>query len=168
MNATVQISQEKQAFRNTMAAVPAPVHVVTTDGVAGKAGITATAFTAVTDEPPTVLVCLNRSSYAASLVIENRQLAINTLPAEMLDCAGRFAGVGKLAMPDRFVETERWAPLKSGSPILPEALAVFDCEIDRVEEIGTHYLFFCRVLETRDQPERIGMVYHNRTYKRAV
>ncbi|MFC4626146.1 flavin reductase [Daeguia caeni] len=168
MQAAIDVQDQKQAFRNAMAAVPAPVHVITTDGVAGKGGITITAFTAITDEPPTVLVCLNKNSYAASLVLQNKHLAINTLHAEMTECAGRFAGIGKLSMPERFVHTEGWAPLKSGCPTLPEALAVFDCEVHRVEEMGTHYLIFCRVIETQDRSEQPGLLYHNRTYKKAV
>ena len=42
-----------------MASCAAGVHVITTDGEAGRYGITMTAVTAVTDEPPTVMLCIN-------------------------------------------------------------------------------------------------------------
>lgn len=45
-----------------MASCAAGVHVITTDGEAGRYGITMTAVTAVTDEPPTVMLCINRQS----------------------------------------------------------------------------------------------------------
>ena len=162
---------QKQNFRDAMAAVPAPVHIITTDGPAGKGGVTATAFTAITDEPPTVLVCLNRNSYAAKLVLENGKLAVNTLPDGMTDSAGRFAGVGKLEMAERFAQHESWTVLASGAPVLPAALCVFDCEVESVQEMGTHYLIFARVVEakTRAQdPQDQGMIYHLRSYKRTV
>lgn len=160
------IPAEQLAFRNSMAAVPAPVHVVTTDGPAGKGGITATAFTAITDEPPTVLVCLNRNSYAAGLVRSNGLLAVNTLPDGMNATAGRFAGVGQLAMPERFHPDEGWDVGVSGAPILPGALAIFDCQVDEVQEMGTHVLFFCRVMASQTGTGRDeGMIYHQRGYK---
>lgn len=161
----------KQDFRNAMAAVPAPVHIITTDGLAGKGGITATAFTAITDAPPTVLICLNRQSYAAGLVLENKRLAVNTLPAGMSDSAGRFAGVGKLEMAARFLREEGWTTLQSGAPVLPAALSVFDCEVVSLQEMGTHYLIFCHVLQTISRPPETdaqGMIYHQRRYKHTV
>lgn len=160
------LTDARAAFRNAMAAVPAPVHVITTDGPAGKGGITATAFTAITDEPPTVLVCLNRNSFAAGLVRANGTLAVNTLPDGMHETAGRFAGVGKLAMPDRFLPEEDWQQSPRGTPILPNALAVFDCRIREVQEMGTHFLFFCTVETSLTRaPCTEGMIYHQRGYK---
>jgi flavin reductase len=164
--AGADILDARAAFRNAMAAVPAPVHVITTDGPVGKGGITATAFTAITDEPPTVLVCLNRNSYAAGLVKTNGTLAVNTLPDGMHETAGRFAGVGKLAMPDRFMPEEDWQQSPHGAPILPNALAVFDCRVQEVQEMGTHFLFFCTVETSMSRaPSHEGMIYHQRGYK---
>lgn len=167
----IDLATRKQDFRNAMAAVPAPVHIITTDGPAGKAGITATAFTAITDDPPTVLVCLNRQSYAARVVLENQRLAVNTLPDGMNDSAGRFAGVGKLDMQARFLTQEGWTILASGAPVLPAALSVFDCDVASVQEMGTHYLIFCHVLQAISRPSEAdaqGMIYHQRSYKRTA
>lgn len=50
------------AFRDAMARVCAPVNVITTNGPAGRGGFTATAMCSVTDEPPTLLVCMNSRS----------------------------------------------------------------------------------------------------------
>lgn len=156
----------RQAFRDAMAAVPASVHVITTDGPAGKGGITATAFTAVTDLPPTVLVCLNRGSYAAGLVQINGTLAVNTLPGGMRDTANRFAGVGSLSMPERFHPEEGWDSRTGGAPVLPGALAVFDCRVMEMREMGSHFMFFCEVLSSISRPaEAEGMIYHQRSYK---
>lgn len=53
---------DKQSFRDAMAHVGAAVNIITTDGPAGRAGFTASAVCSVTDAPPTLLVCLNRSA----------------------------------------------------------------------------------------------------------
>ena len=54
--ATVDAAQ----FREAMSRLGAAVHVVTTAGPAGRAGVTATAVVSVSDQPATLLVCLNR------------------------------------------------------------------------------------------------------------
>ncbi len=53
---------DKASFRDAMAHVGAAVNIITTDGPAGRAGFTASAVCSVTDTPPTLLVCLNRSA----------------------------------------------------------------------------------------------------------
>ena len=50
------------AFRDGMALLAGAVNVITTDGPHGRAGFTATAVCSVTDQPPTLLVCMNRGS----------------------------------------------------------------------------------------------------------
>ena len=57
-----------------MASCAAGVHVITTDGEAGRYGITMTAVTAVTDEPPTVMLCINRQSAIIPILQGNRDL----------------------------------------------------------------------------------------------
>ena len=58
-----------------MASCAAGVHVITTDGEAGRYGITMTAVTAVTDEPPTVMLCINRQSAIIPILQGNRDCA---------------------------------------------------------------------------------------------
>ncbi|OZT82212.1 4-hydroxyphenylacetate 3-monooxygenase reductase subunit, partial [Vibrio sp. 03_296] len=52
----------QQDFRDAMSKLAAAVNIVTTGGVAGTVGITATAVCSVSDSPATVLACVNRNS----------------------------------------------------------------------------------------------------------
>ncbi len=56
------IESRRGKFRNAMARLGAAANVITSNGPAGRCGITATAVCSVSDTPPTLLVCLNRSS----------------------------------------------------------------------------------------------------------
>ena len=56
------LEMDQQSFRNGMSNLGAAVNVITTQGIAGQAGFTASAVCSVTDSPPTLLVCLNRSA----------------------------------------------------------------------------------------------------------
>jgi flavin reductase (NADH) len=51
-------------FREAMARLPAAVNIITTAGPHGRCGVTASAVCSVTDTPPTMLACINRSSAA--------------------------------------------------------------------------------------------------------
>ena len=61
----------RQAFRDGMARLAAAVHVVTTDGPGGRGGFTASAVCSVTDDPPTLLVCVNLHSRQNDLIRAN-------------------------------------------------------------------------------------------------
>ena len=87
----------KRSFRDAMASCAAGVHVITTDGEAGRYGITMTAVTAVTDEPPTVMLCINRQSAIIPILQGNRDLCINTLNDSQQDIAEHFAGLTDLS-----------------------------------------------------------------------
>ena len=64
-------------YRDAMAHFAGHVHVVTTDGAAGRRGVTVIAACSVSDRPPTVLVCLNRENDANDLFVENGVFALN-------------------------------------------------------------------------------------------
>src|ERR1041384_3603875 len=79
-------------FREAMSQLGAAVHVVTTAGPAGRAGFTATAVCSVSDQPATLLVCLNRRSQVTPILDTNRVLCVNTLRAGSDILADVFAG----------------------------------------------------------------------------
>src|SRR5471032_1548054 len=79
-NAVEEIAAvEKKEYRDAMAHIGSAVNIITTDGPAGRAGFTASAVCSVTDSPPTLLVCLNRSASVYPVFKENQVLCVNTL-----------------------------------------------------------------------------------------
>src|SRR3569623_1330146 len=86
--ATVEAAQ----FREAMSQLGAAVHVVTTAGPAGIAGFTATAVVSVSDQPATLLVCLNRRSQVSPILRDNHALCVNVLRAGADTVADVFAG----------------------------------------------------------------------------
>nr|VUD30589.1 flavin reductase RutF in pyrimidine catabolism pathway [Raoultella sp. NCTC 9187] len=91
---------DKQSFRDAMAQVGAAVNIITTDGPAGRAGFTASAVCSVTDEPPTLLVCLNRSASVWPTFSQHQALCVNTLAAGQEPLSNLFGG--KTPMAERF------------------------------------------------------------------
>ena len=107
---------EINAFRDGMAMLASAVNVVTTGGPAGLAGFTATAVSSVTDQPPTLLVCMNRASYAHPVFAGNAALCVNVLASDQQSVSGLFAD-RKVTMEERFARVG-WRALETGSPAL--------------------------------------------------
>jgi flavin reductase len=139
---------DPQTFREAMSRLGAAVNIITTDGFAGRCGYTATAVCSVSAEPPSLLVCLNRSSQMHTAFLRNRVLAVNVLTAELQHLSPRFAGQDGMAMPDRFAEPE-WHTLATGAPVHAKALCQIDCHIASVAVHGSHSIMFCDVADVR-------------------
>lgn len=158
--ATVQ----PQAFREAMARLGAAVHVVTTDGPGGRHGFTATAVCSVSDQPATLLVCLNHRSRVIPALRDNRVLCVNTLRAGDDALADVFAGRGGVAGAQRFQQGQ-WTTLGTGAPALESAVASFDCRIVEAKPVASHNVYFCGVVAVRQGAPGPALVYHERAYK---
>ncbi|MFC7776712.1 NADH-dependent FMN reductase RutF [Pantoea sp. GCM10028869] len=152
---------ERDAFRNAMACLGAAVNIITTDGPAGRAGFTASAVCSVTDTPPTLLVCLNRSASVWPIFSDNGYLCVNTLAAGHEDLSTLFGG--KTPMAERFAAAD-WHTLASGSPLLDGALVSFDCKVAQVVSVGTHDILFCEVQALVRNDETHGLAWFDRGY----
>lgn len=151
------------AFREAMSRIAASVHVVTSDGAFGRGGATMTAVTSVTDSPPTLLVCLNRTGRLAGILRGNGVFCVNTLVAGDEDLAAVFAGRGGLDHAARFAHGA-WTVGETGAPLLVGARASLDCRVSDVAEIGSHLVVFGRVAAVRLGAVRAPLIYVDRGY----
>ncbi|AOG09821.1 MULTISPECIES: flavin reductase [unclassified Agrobacterium] len=150
------------AYRNGMARLAAAVTIVTTDGPAGRAGFAATAVTSVSDNPPTLLVCLNKGSSAYPAVTANGLVSVNVLAAEHEPVSRLFGG--KTPVDERFAAAT-WDTTASGTPRLADALVSFECRISEVHDGKTHDVLFCEVLDVTTREEGQALVYFDRAYR---
>lgn len=152
----------RETYRDGMASLAAAVNLIATDGPGGLAGFTATAVTSVTDDPPTLLVCLNRASSATPAVLANKVLCVNALAPGHETVSSLFGG--KTPMAERFASAE-WTKGKTGAPVLHDALVSFDCIISEMVEVGTHFILMCRVVDVRANDCEAALVYFRRAYQ---
>ncbi len=150
-----------------MARLGAAVNIVTTVGSDGRRGFTASAVCSVTDDPPTLLLCVNRAHDSHDLLKANGTVCVNTLAASQEELSGIFAGFTGLTGADRFDHGD-WTTLTTGSPVLKDAVVSFDCRITDVTEVGTHTVFFCEVVDIQLGEAREGLIYFGRAYHRIV
>ena len=135
-----------QTYRDAMARFAGAVHVITTDGVAGRRGATVIAACSVSDAPPTVLVCLNRENAKNEAFVQNGNFALNTLASDQQALA-------------------EWDRIATGAPALLGGLAVFDCQIIDSKDHATHRVLFGKVTGIRIGDTLHPLIYFNRDYR---
>lgn len=156
-------SVEPRLYRDAMAQFAGAVHVVATDGPNGRRGTTVIAACSVSDEPPTILVCLNRLNPANDVFAQNGVFALNTLARDQRPVADAFSGLTGLPQQERFSLGE-WETLATGAPVLAGALATFDCRLIEAKDIATHRVLFGKVTGLRIGDSVEPLIYHRRAY----
>ena len=153
----------RESYREGMARLAAAVNVITTDGPAGPGGFTASAVCSVTDDPPTLIVCVNLASSQNELIRTTQELCVNALALGQGDIAALFS-TKELPIAERFA-AGRWSTLVTGSPVLEGAIASFDCRVVERLERGTHSVIFCEVEAVRSAPGGEPLLYIDRGYR---
>jgi len=132
-----------EAFKEALANLVGGVVIVTTPTQDGRStGMTATAVCSVSLDPPLVMACMSHRAATHRAVEQSGVFALNVLPAFAVDMARRFAS----NRDDKFFGlTASTGP--SGAPILGDAIAYCDCEVERTVSAGDHTIFIGRVLD---------------------
>ncbi|GBD43458.1 FMN reductase (NADH) RutF [bacterium HR40] len=156
----------RQAFVGAMARVVSSVTIVTTDGPAGRFGVTVSAMSSVSADPPLILACINRRSPACRAIAENRVFGVNVLASTQRHVAQTFAGRPERGRPFDF-GCARWRVQITGAPILEGSVAAFDCRLLTAYDAGTHRIFIGEVLEATTAPGD-PLLYGERRYGRRV
>ncbi|WP_421695775.1 flavin reductase family protein [Aestuariivirga sp.] len=153
-------------FTAAMGRAATGVSVVTTDGVHGRFGLTVSAVTSVSAEPPLVLVCINRKSPAVLAIEANGVFAVNLLASGHQAYAETFSGRPREGRPFDFANHD-WMQGQTGLPLVKDATAVFECETHQHLDAGTHRIFIGRVLAAHMGAAE-PLVYCNRAFQRVV
>lgn len=134
---------------------PSGVAVVTTvvDEAQGGGfrGLTVSAFSVVSLEPPIVLVCIERATEMLQVVESSQRFAVSILDHDQQVLADLFAGLGP--RPGREFQGIPHHLLPSGCPALDNVAAWFDCEVDRIVDGGDHAVVFGAVTAIGLGPE---------------
>lgn len=153
----------RDLFRSGMSKLPAAVNIITSLGERGRCGFTASAVCSVTDSPPTLLVCVNRSNQSHQAITSSRVLCVNTLAGPHHEALSMTFAGGVKTMDERFAGAG-WTTLVTGAPVLSEATVAFDCRVTQVATVGTHDVVFCEVLGLHQHDTCEGLVYFGRRF----
>lgn len=159
----------RAAFVEGMSRASTFVAVATTDGEGGRAGVTVSSLTSVSadGEHPSLLVCINRQSAAATAILQNRAFCASLLAESQQDVANLFAGRGATDRAERF-DRVAWEAGALGQPLLAGATATFECRLATALLWETHYIIVGRVASVRLSEDTSALLYGQRGYRKAI
>lgn len=146
------------AFRNAMRHVAATVYAVTTRDGGQPYGILATAVSSLSFDPPSLLVCINRTASLHDPLLRAEKFAVNVLAAGNRDVAEHFMA----AMPDRFALGD-WEDLH-GVPVLASAQSSFVCQMANSHQFGTHTVVIGELVAAQHRIDATPLTYFDRHY----
>ena len=151
-------------YRNGMARYAGHVQVVTTEFEGGRRGVTVTAACSVSDNPPTVLVCLNGSNASNAIFERSGVFALNSLAAHHQALATGFAGLSGVPADERFALGD-WKTLVTGAPVLADAVVSFDCRLTDMKRVSTHFVMFGEVKAMHFGEANPSLIYLDRGFR---
>jgi flavin reductase (DIM6/NTAB) family NADH-FMN oxidoreductase RutF len=131
-----------EEIRHTLGHFATGVTVVTSLGADGApVGMTASAVSSLSLDPPLLLVCLKRNSTTLAAIQAHGGLAVNILSASQRALSSHFARGGLAATWDEVGHS----PGARGLPLLDGALATIECELERCLDGGDHQVVIARM-----------------------
>lgn len=149
-------------FKQAMQLWASGVTVVTTNSEKfGIQGMTVTAFSSVSVNPPQVLVCINESADTGTGIQTSECFAVNILTSTQQTLSNQFAGGS--SQQQRFENTP-WTTGITGAPILDDSLMSLECKVVEKIHAGTHWII---IGEVQNSACRTGepLLYYRGAYR---
>lgn len=125
---------DSQLFRAAMGRLATGVTVVALRGPDGRPiGMTASAVTSLSLEPPMLLVCVGHAAALHEAIVHSAAFSVNVLAAHEEELSRRFATRDLQHFDDLPIERS-----PADLPRLPGALACLECRRDAVYRAGDH------------------------------
>ena len=130
-------------FKKTMSQFASGVSVVTAEEGNDLYGITVSAFSSLSLDPPLVLICIDKSVKSHDGIASAGHFAVNILSADQEEVSNRFASRAE----DKFagIETTKGS---LGDPLITGAVATMQCRLHSTLDGGDHTIFVGQVVES--------------------
>jgi flavin reductase (DIM6/NTAB) family NADH-FMN oxidoreductase RutF len=150
----------RDAFRDVMRHVAATVHAVTTFHDGERYGILATSVSSLSFDPPSLLVCINRTASLHDPIATADRFCVNVLGVahrEVARCLERGGAGGERFAIGQWIEED-------GVPVLADAQSSLICRVALRREFGTHTIFVGEVTAVRHRANAKPLTYYDRRY----
>ncbi len=148
-----------QKLRTILGHFATGLTVITAATEHGPAGFTCQSFSSLSLEPALVTFSPARTSSTWPLLREAGRFTVNILPAEHEHLAAQFARSGT----DKFAGVDH-SPSPLGNPVLDQALAWVDCELEREYDGGDHTIVVAAVRALSARADAEPLLFYKGTY----
>lgn len=155
------MSLDQRSFRKALGCFATGVTVVTTlhPDRHTPAGVTVSAFSSLSLDPPMVLFCLGQQTSSIESFKTHGHFAINVLSETQRDISIRFASRSE----DKW-KGITWEKGVAGVPLLPGCIATLECKLVNVVEGGDHLIFIGKVERLTHQEGGSPLIYFRGAY----
>ncbi len=151
-----------ERYRQALGRWASGVTIVTSRAGERVHGMTVSAFSSVSLDPPLVLVCADKTSDTYAVIAEAGFFAVNILSSEQQELSDRFAS--KKDEDRRFVGLETHEAV-TGAPLLPGCLAHLDCQLVATHDAGDHVIYVGRVEAVEEDAAREPLLHFQSAYR---
>ena len=148
-----------EQFRLGMRRLPAAVTLVTCKFDGDYYGLTATAVTSLSADPPSLLTCVNREASAHRAILESQGVRHQRAAARQ----GRSGAAVRVAHSPRIAgkrfTSDKWIELATGAPILNDAIVGFDCTLDQAIVYASHSILIGQVQDIKIADSHKHLMY---------
>lgn len=151
--------QTLKHFQDTMRHIAAPVYAITTKHNGVRSGIVATAFSSLSFDPPSILICVNEDTSIHDPLMQADTFAVNVLGLanrNVADCFMAFKG-------DERFSVGNWEE-EMGVPILSNAHSTMICKVADRHKFGTHTIFIGKLIGASHRDSAKPLIYYDRRY----
>ena len=152
---------DPDAFKKALRGWASGVTVVTSRAGDKVHGMTVSAFSSVSADPPLVLVCANRASTTHGIIEEGGVFAVNILAEHQQEVSNVFASS---KYEDSRLERVGWTEGATGAPIIDEALASLECRVRSAHHEGSHTIYIGHV-ESVHASDADPLLYYKGGYR---
>jgi flavin reductase len=146
-------------FQDTMRHIAAAVYAITTAHEGERFGIVATAFSSVSFDPPSILICVNQDTSIHAPLMQVEHFCVNVLGAGNRDVADACM---MLKGEERFSAGE-WVE-QEGVPVLATAQSSMICRIADRHRFGTHTIIIGELISANHRDNAKPLTYYDRRY----
>jgi flavin reductase (DIM6/NTAB) family NADH-FMN oxidoreductase RutF len=132
------LTSVETAFRAAMRRFAATVTIITACDHERHHGMTATAVTSVSMDPPSLIICVNQKTQLHEIMFRARRFCVNVLHRDQVALSAAFSGA---VSPEKRFDTGCWVRCDDGLPYLEDAQANLFCRKAAALPYGTHTIF---------------------------
>jgi flavin reductase (DIM6/NTAB) family NADH-FMN oxidoreductase RutF len=151
----------RASFKLAMRRFPAAVSVITAADQTRQHGMTATAVTSLSLDPPSLIVCINRSTLLHDVMTLGRHFCVNVLRKDQAELSAAFSGA--LTAEERF-KLGSWQTSPEGVNYLADAQINLFCRKVAAVPYGTHMIFIGEAEAVHAHGPIEPLIYQDATY----
>jgi flavin reductase (DIM6/NTAB) family NADH-FMN oxidoreductase RutF len=154
-------NQLKNDMLQAMRRLAKSVTIITTSNGQERFAMSATAVDSLSTEPPSLLICVNKTASLHAVLDAGADFCVNVLGLEQEElshlCSGPIKGEARF-------QRGNWRQSDDGIPYLADAQSAILCRQDGKFSYGTHSIFIGRIHEIHNSEAITPLVYLNGIY----